>query len=191
MKINEIFYSLQGEGYWTGTPAVFVRLSGCNLRCSFCDTAHESGTQRKEEEIVSEVAKYPARHVVITGGEPSLFLTHSLVEALHQAGKFVAVETNGTHPLPDNVDWVTLSPKDSFESNATPVLTRCNELKVVCGGTPPPTYPDIEADHHFVQPCDVGDAQENQRIMAATVAFCLEHPAWRLSLQTHKIAGIQ
>ena len=170
---------------------MFVRLSGCNLRCSFCDTAHESGTQRREEEIVSEVAKYPAYHVVITGGEPSLFLTHSLVEALHQAGKFVAVETNGTHPLPDNVDWITLSPKDSFESNATPVLIRCNELKVVCDGTPPPTYPNIEADHHFVQPCDVGDAQENQRIMAATVAFCLEHPTWRLSLQTHKIAGIQ
>lgn len=191
MKINEIFYSLQGEGYWTGTPAVFVRLSGCNLRCSFCDTLHESGTQRKEEDIVAEVAKYPALHVVITGGEPSLFLTHSLVEALHQAGKFVAVETNGTHPLPNNVDWVTLSPKDRFESNATPVLTRCNELKVVCDGTPPPTYPDIEADHHFVQPCDVGDAQENQRIMAATVAFCLKHPTWRLSLQTHKIAGIQ
>ena len=191
MKINEIFYSLQGEGYWTGTPAVFVRLSGCNLRCSFFDTSHENGTQRKEEDIVAEVAKYPAHHVVITGGEPSLFLTHSLVEALHQAGKFVAVETNGTHPLPDNVDWVTLSPKDRFESNATPVLTRCNELKVVCDGTPPPTYPDIEADHHFVQPCDVGDAQENQRIMAATVAFCLEHPTWRLSLQTHKIAGIQ
>ena len=191
MKINEIFYSLQGEGYWTGTPAVFVRLSGCNLRCSFCDTAHESGTQRKEEDIVSEVAKNPGHRVVITGGEPSLFLTHSLVEALHQAGKFVAVETNGTHPLPDNVDWITLSPKDSFESNATPVLIRCNELKVVCDGTPPPTYPNIEADNHFVQPCDVGDAQENQRIMAATVAFCLEHPTWRLSLQTHKIAGIQ
>ena len=170
---------------------MFVRLSGCNLRCSFCDTSHENGTQRKEEDIVAEVAKYPAHHVVITGGEPSLFLTHSLVEALHQAGKFVAVETNGTHPLPNNVDWVTLSPKDRFESNATPVLTRCNELKVVCDGTPPPTYPDIEANHHFVQPCDVGDAQENQRIMAATVAFCLEHPTWRLSLQTHKIAGIQ
>ena len=122
----------------------------------------------------------------------TLSFPHPLASGgLHQAGKFVAVETNGTHPLPDNVDWVTLSPKDHFESNATPVLTRCNELKVVCDGTPPPTYPDIEADHHFVQPCDVGDAQENQRIMAATVAFCLEHPTWRLSLQTHKIAGIQ
>lgn len=191
MKVNEIFYSLQGEGYWTGTPAVFVRLSGCNLKCFFCDTAHETGVQQKEADIVSEVLKYPAHHVVITGGEPSLFLTHSLVEALHQVGKFVAVETNGTHPLPDNVDWITLSPKDAFVPNATPTLTHCNELKVVCDGTPPPTYPNITADHRFLQPCDVGNQQENQRIMAATVNFCLENPEWRLSLQTHKIAGIQ
>ena len=141
MKINEIFYSLQGEGFWTGTPAVFVRLSGCNLHCSFCDTLHESGQPMSEEAIVETVTQWPARHVVITGGEPSLFLTPTLVERLHAAGKFVAVETNGTHPLPDNVDWITLSPKDAFEPHATPVLTRCDELKVVCDGTPPPTYP--------------------------------------------------
>lgn len=191
MKVNEIFYSLQGEGFWTGTPAVFVRLSGCNLKCSFCDTLHESGHQMKETEIVEQVLQYPARHVVITGGEPSLFLTASLVDALHQHEKFVAVETNGTHPLPDNVDWVTLSPKDRYEPNAEPVLSHCNELKVVCDGTPPPTYPHIAADHRFVQPCDVGNADDNRRIMAASVAFCMEHPEWRLSLQTHKIAGIQ
>lgn len=141
MKINEIFYSLQGEGYWTGTPAVFVRLSGCNLRCSFCDTSHENGTQRKEEDIVAEVAKYPAHHVVITGGEPSLFLTHSLVEALHQAGKFVAVETNGTHPLPDNVDWVTLSPKDRFESNPLQCSPDATNLKWCAMGHHLPLIP--------------------------------------------------
>ena len=191
MKINEIFYSLQGEGFWTGTPAVFVRLSGCNLHCSFCDTLHESGQPMSEEAIVETVAQWPPRHVVITGGEPSLFLTPTLVERLHAAGKFVAVETNGTHTLPDNVDWITLSPKDAFEPHATPVLTRCDELKVVCDGTPPPTYPHIEAAHRFLQPCDLGDETENRRIMAYTVEFCKAHPEWRLSLQTHKIAGIR
>ena len=104
IKVNEIFYSLQGEGYYVGSPAVFVRLSGCNLRCPFCDTQHECGTKMSEEEIVAEVAKYPARLVVITGGEPSLQLTRSLVNALHNANRFVAVETNGTHRLPGNVD---------------------------------------------------------------------------------------
>lgn len=191
MKINEIFYSLQGEGFWAGTPAVFVRFSGCNLRCSFCDTQHETGTTLSEAEIVEKVAQWPARHVVITGGEPSLFLTASLVEQLHAIGKFVAVETNGTHPLPEQVDWVTLSPKDAFEAKGTPVLHRCDELKVVCTGTPPPTYPHIEAAHRFLQPCDLGDETENHRIMAYTVEFCKAHPEWRLSLQTHKIAGIR
>lgn len=191
MKINEIFYSLQGEGFWTGTPAVFVRLSGCNLHCSFCDTLHESGQPMSEDQIARTVAQWPARHVVVTGGEPSLFLTPTLVERLHAAGKFVAVETNGTHPLPDNVDWITLSPKDAFEPHATPVLTRCDELKVVCDGTPPPTYPHLTATHRFLQPCDVGNETANRRIMAYTVEFCKAHPDWRLSLQTHKIAGIR
>ena len=118
MKINEIFYSLQGEGFWAGTPAVFVRFSGCNLRCSFCDTQHETGTTLSEAEIVAKVAQWPARHVVITGGEPSLFLTASLVEQLHSIGKFVAVETNGTHPLPEQVDWVTLRRKTLSKSKA-------------------------------------------------------------------------
>ena len=147
MKVNEIFYSLQGEGYWTGTPAVFVRLSGCNLRCSFCDTAHEAGEPLTEAAIVEAVAQYPARHVVITGGEPSLSLTASLVDALHTIGRFVAVETNGTRPLPDNVDWITLSPKDAFERNGMPILTRCDELKVVFDGSEPKTYEGITSTH--------------------------------------------
>ena len=124
MRVNEIFYSLQGEGYYSGTPAVFVRLSGCNLRCPFCDTRHESGREMSEKEIVEAVGQYPARHVVVTGGEPALQLTESLVDALHAVGRYVAVETNGTHPLPDNVDWVTLSPKSAFVDGAEVMLTR-------------------------------------------------------------------
>lgn len=191
MKVNEIFYSLQGEGFWTGTPSVFVRLSGCNLKCNFCDTLHESGEQLSEEEITKHVAQYPARHVVITGGEPSLFLTASLIEKLHAIGRFVAVETNGTHPIPPQADWVTLSPKDAFVEGAYPVLSRCDELKVVCDGRPPHSYPGICATHRFLQPCCVESQTENQRIMAYTIEYCMAHPTWRLSLQTHKITGIR
>ena len=104
-KINEIFYSLQGEGYHTGIPAIFVRFSGCNMKCSFCDTLHEDGIMMSDEEIISEVVKYPASMVVLTGGEPGLWIDESLVDALHNEGKYVCVETNGTCVLPGNVDW--------------------------------------------------------------------------------------
>lgn len=191
MKVNEIFYSLQGEGFHTGTAAVFVRLSGCNLRCPFCDTDHAAGTEMTEDEIAEAAKGYPAPLVVVTGGEPSLFLTPSLVAKLHEAGKMVAVETNGTHPLPDNVDWVTLSPKDAFVANARPVLTRCDELKVVFDGNPLPDYGHIEAAHRFLQPCDTGDTRRNREICGAAISYIQSHPEWRLSLQTHKILNIQ
>ena len=99
-KINEIFYSLQGEGFHTGTPAVFIRFSGCNLRCSFCDTHHEEGTLMSDEQLIDAVSAYPCRMVILTGGEPSLWIDETLIERLHQAGKYVCIETNGTHPLP-------------------------------------------------------------------------------------------
>lgn len=191
MKVNEIFYSLQGEGYYTGTAAVFIRLSGCNLRCPFCDTDHQHGTEMTEEEIAAAAAAFPAEHVVITGGEPALFLTASLIDRLHAAGKRVAVETNGTHPLPENVDWITLSPKDAFIAHAAPVLRRCDEIKVVFDGAPISEYAGIEATHFFLQPCDTGDAQRNAAITAACIEHIKTHPKWRLSLQTHKITNIQ
>lgn len=191
MKINEIFYSLQGEGFWAGTPATFIRFSGCNLRCSFCDTTHEKGQHMSEEEIAAAVAHNPAKHVVITGGEPSLVLTESLVNRLHQMKKYVSVETNGTHALPPNVDWITLSPKDAFEENAHPVLTTCNELKVVYTGEPLLDYSHIRAEHRFLQPCDTGDTEKNRKIMAETIEYCKANPQWRLSLQTHKITHIR
>ena len=110
-KINEIFYSLQGEGFHTGTPAVFVRFSGCNLKCSFCDTQHESGVMMSDDDIVAEVSRYPSTMVILTGGEPSLWIDEAFVDRLHEAGKYVCIETNGTRPLPANIDWVTCSPK--------------------------------------------------------------------------------
>ena len=95
-KINEIFYSLQGEGYHTGTPALFIRFSGCNLKCPFCDTQHEEGRWMDDEEIWAEAAACPARTVILTGGEPSLWIDDALIDGLHRLGKYVCIETNGT-----------------------------------------------------------------------------------------------
>lgn len=192
-RVNELFYSLQGEGFFTGTPAIFVRFSGCNLHCPFCDTQHQQGRMMSQSEICEAVAAYPARHVVITGGEPSLQLTGDLVDALHEVGKFVAIETNGTHQLPPQLDWVTLSPKDSFVSGgADVVLTRCDELKLVFAEDGlSNTYDNLVATHRFVQPCDTGDASRNAHVLHNCIEWCLAHPQWRLSLQTHKLIGVR
>lgn len=190
MKVNEIFYSLQGEGRYTGTAAVFVRLSGCNLRCGFCDTRHESFTELAEEAIVDEVSRYPARHVVITGGEPTLQLTHSLIDKLHEAGKFVQIETNGSIALDPElvqaIDWITCSPKE------LPVkIGRVDELKVVYEGQDMARYATMAPGAvHSLQPCDTGDAVRDAALLDATVRYIKEHPEWRLSLQTHKLIHI-
>ena len=193
MKVNEIFYSLQGEGFNTGTPAIFVRLSGCNLDCPFCDTDHISGKEMTEGEIIEEVSRYKASLVVITGGEPALQLTESLVEMLHLLGKTVAVETNGTVELPKNVDWITLSPKDAFlGEKAKPVLKYADELKLIFDNkNEPKLYQNININHRFLQPCDTGDPEKNKEIIQKTIEYCKEHPEWRLSLQTHKILNIR
>lgn len=179
-KINEIFYSLQGEGFYTGVPAVFVRLSGCNLKCSFCDTQHESGVYMSDERIVEAVCRYPAHHVILTGGEPSLQIDQNLIDLLHAAGKYICIETNGTHPLPEKIDWITCSPKES----APICLSRIDELKVVFTGQELAAYAEIPAKYYFLQPCSCENTQE-------VVAYILEHPQWRLSLQTHKLINIQ
>lgn len=186
LKINEIFYSLQGEGYFTGTPAVFVRFSGCNLKCTFCDTDHSPFTEMTGEDILSEIKQYPAKHIVITGGEPSLQLTHGIVQLLHENGYYVQVETNGTIPLPDNIDWITCSPKSEEI-----VLQRINELKVLFDGNKPIHMPDVNAEVYSLQPLDSGDKQRNQEITGATIEYILKHPKWRLSLQTHKLLDIR
>ena len=193
MKVNEIFYSLQGEGYHSGTPAVFVRFSGCNLRCPFCDTQHEEGVEMSETEIVEAVKAYPASLVVVTGGEPAMQLTEGLVDALHAAGKYVSVETNGTLPLPKNVDWITLSPKDIWVGpQAAPVLSHADELKLLFDGRHEPSqYSHIAVAHRFLQPCDMGNDARNAEIMQATVDYIKKNPAWRLSLQIHKILKIR
>lgn len=194
MRVNEIFYSIQGEGYHAGTPAIFVRFSGCNLKCSFCDTKHTSYKDMSEDDIAKIVSKYPASLVIITGGEPSLQLTHTLIEKIHKYGKFVAVETNGTHKLPYNVDWITISPKQPFVGDAGKVvLDKADEVKVVFDVDNPIPEPSfgISARYYYVQPCDTGSQSKNQENINFCINFVKNNPLWKISLQTQKILNVQ
>ncbi len=180
-RVNEIFYSLQGEGCFTGTPTVFVRFSGCNLHCSFCDTEHQSGVLMTDEEIVESIRTYPARHVVFTGGEPGLQLTEELVKKVKATeGYYVQVETNGTQPLPAGIDWVTCSPKAGGEV----VISRIHELKVVYTAQDMRLYNELKADVYCLQPCSCQNTDE-------VIDYILRHPRWRLSLQVHKMLDIR
>ena len=177
-RVNEIFYTLQGEGAHSGIPAVFVRFSGCNLRCPWCDTDFADGTMMSAEAIVEEVlALYDLpnerrKMVVLTGGEPSLQVDKPLVDALHEAGFYICIETNGTRPLPEGIDWITCSPKYIYQSegrsNSGAVLQQsgliakrsmlairhANEVKVVFTGTYDPEIwrEQLEAEHWLLQP---------------------------------------
>lgn len=193
-KINEIFYSIQGEGFHTGNPAVFIRFSGCNLNCSFCDTNHQEGKTMSLYEVINEVKRYPnAKMVVLTGGEPSLFVNQALIDALKRNGKYVAIETNGTHALPEGIDWITLSPKSSLAGgdSAPVVLTECNELKVVYLGQDLKQYAKIKAEHRFLQPCYCDDDDIRQYTMRSCLNAVLNSSDWRLSLQTQRVLNIK
>jgi len=182
MRINEIFYSLQGEGHQTGRAAVFIRFSGCNLRCTFCDTDFSSFREMSVEEIVSAATVFPARYAVLTGGEPALQADKHLIDALHGAGFTVAMETNGTVLPPEGIDWLTVSPKRK------PVVSACDELKCIFDGTARVEDFGIKARYYYLQPCDSGHELTNRIITEKCVEYILEHPRWRLSLQTHKLA---
>lgn len=194
-KINEIFYSLQGEGFHTGTPAIFIRFSGCNLHCSFCDTQHQTGNEMTDDEIISEVTKYKyAPLIVLTGGEPSLFIDEYFIAKLKRAtNAIIAIETNGTHSIPSNIDWITLSPKYGFPGaeNAEVTLKKCDELKVVFLGQDINEYLSIPASYYFLQPCFSSDEEECKHNLKSTVQTVMENPKWRLSLQTHRILNIR
>ncbi len=204
--IKEIFYSLQGEGALSGQPAVFCRFSGCNLWsgkekdrataiCRFCDTdfsgtdGEEGGVYAKDELIRKFVDIWQSRslpvRVIFTGGEPLLQLDDDLIEEAHRAGIYIALETNGTLPCPEGVDWICVSPK----SNAPLKLLAGNELKVVFPqeGLDMDYLKSLDFDHHFVQPKDGEYLAENT---ARCLRYCMDNPSWKLSLQLHKILGI-
>ena len=197
-RINDIFYSLQGEGYNTGRAAVFIRFAGCNLRCSFCDTEFDTYREMTDEEIITAIKDYPARFVVLTGGEPTLQVDEAFVDLLHQHGFEVAMESNGTRPAPKNLDWLTVSPKIFGEGWLVKGEGRIpNELKIVCDEkTDPESYLPSPFTLHlspflYLQPCDTGDAERNATIINKCIDYIKEHPQWRLSLQTHKLIGFK
>jgi 7-carboxy-7-deazaguanine synthase (Cx14CxxC type) len=206
--VKEIFFTLQGEGAHTGRAAVFCRFAGCNLWsgrevdreeavCRFCDTDFVGidgiggGRFRDAAELVARVvATWPddangRRFVVCTGGEPLLQVDQPLIDALHRAGFEIAVETNGTVQAPSGIDWICVSPKAGAEL----VQRSGDELKLVYpqGGVDPAGYESLGFRHFFLQPMDgITRLQNTQR----AVDYCLRHPKWRLSLQTHKVLGI-
>ena len=207
-SVKEIFYTLQGEGGQAGRAAVFCRFAGCNLWsgreadraravCQFCDTEFVGtdgvggGKFVDAQALANAVASqwpqgvHGKPLVVCTGGEPLLQLDQPLVDALHAAGFEIAVETNGTQPAPKGLDWICVSPKAGAEL----VLTRGTELKLVFPqpGAMPERFADLDFQHFFVQPMDGLEAKRNTRL---AVAYCMEHPQWRLSVQTHKVVGI-
>ena len=206
--VKEIFYTLQGEGANTGRAAVFCRFAGCNLWtgrerdraqaiCQFCDTdfvgvGPDGGKFATAQELASAVAqRWPVGAggrplVVCTGGEPLLQLDPEAIDALHAHGFEVAVETNGTQTPPDGLDWVCVSPK----VGAPLVLQAGDELKLVYpqDGGEPDRYANLPFRHFFLQPMDGPDVVRNT---ARALEYCLAHPLWRLSIQTHKLLGIR
>lgn len=194
MRVNEIFYSLQGEGYNTGKAAVFIRLSGCNLKCPFCDTDFSDYIDMTEEEVADAVCRLSldCHFVVITGGEPTLQDCTSLIDLLHQNGYRVAMESNGTRKAPFNVDWLTISPKHAFVGNVgKPKVFEADEVKVVYDGVHGIIDYGIKAEFYYVQPCDTGNEELNKQIINDCVIFIKKNPKWKLSLQTQKILNVR
>jgi 7-carboxy-7-deazaguanine synthase (Cx14CxxC type) len=206
--VKEIFYTLQGEGAQAGRPAVFCRFAGCNLWsgreqdratavCQFCDTdfVGTNGVNGGKFDTALALAQAVASHwpkphtgrpfVVCTGGEPLLQLDEALVDAFHAQGFEIAVETNGTQPAPPGLDWICVSPK----ADAELVLTQGHELKLVYPQSKamPERFTSLKFDHFFLQPMD---NLERKRNTERAVAYCLAHPLWHLSVQTHKYIGI-
>ena len=206
--VKEIFYTLQGEGANAGTPAVFCRFAGCNLWtgreedrakaiCQFCDTQFvgTDGQGGGKFETAADLAKAcrealgGASHpglLVMTGGEPMLQVDQPLLDALHEEGFAIAIETNGTLTVPEDVDWVCVSPKAGAELKQV----RGDELKLVYPQPAllPEAVRQLDFDHHFLQPMD-GPAQAENTV--AAIDYCKAHPPWRLSVQTHKVLGIR
>jgi 7-carboxy-7-deazaguanine synthase len=205
-SVKSCFYTLQGEGRHAGRPAVFLRFAGCNLwtglerdrhraTCQFCDTdfVGTDGAGGGKFATATELARHASQrwpgggkpYIVCTGGEPTLQLDPELIEALHNEGFEIAIETNGTNPVPAGVDWICVSPK----AGTTLAQRRGNELKLVYPqpAAMPEQFEQLEFDHLLLQPMDGPDVERNTR---AAVEYCLANPRWGLSVQTHKMLGI-
>ena len=200
LRIAEIFYSLQGEGFHAGTPAVFVRGAGCNLACAFCDTDFSMKARRAPGDILEEISKYPARFVVLTGGEPTIQAEgfRALTALLHENGYTVTMETNGTSGDTLGVDWVTVSPK--LSQGGQWVLRTGDELKLVYEGQDLSFFEESDFSHYFLQPKEIRSGQfgAGERDEAATrmewaraTEAAMARPRWKLSFQLHKVLGLR
>jgi organic radical activating enzyme len=197
-RVNEIFYSLQGEGVRAGTANLFLRFSKCNLTCKVethgfdCDTEFESGRDLSLEEILAEFRALspasPGGHwVILTGGEPALQVDRELIDALHAAGYRLAIETNGSFALPEGIDWITVSPK--VAEHAIRQRT-AHEVKYVRGHGQAIPQTVVVAEHYLISPAFAGE-QADPRALAWCLRLVEENPTWRLSIQQHKVWGVR
>lgn len=194
-NIVEIFHSVQGEGYRSGIPHVFIRFGVCNLRCEWCDTNFDEYEQMNVIDILAEVLQYSCKNIIFTGGEPMLNDLWPLARVLKRRGYHLSVESNGTIAIPDGLlDWICISPKDQMYPQVSIKQRTGDELKCVYVGQSLSMYEGLTEgfDHLFLQPCyDENDTVENNgRTFALTEEVVKLHPHWRLSLQTHKWMGI-
>lgn len=191
LTVNEIFYSLQGEGGRSGEASIFIRLTKCNLACSFCDTDFADGNEMTVEEILKEISKYPCQWIIWTGGEPTIQLRDEHLAVFREKGYKQAIETNGTRRVPSMIDYITCSPKQDYESIKSRI-PRVDEIRMPI--TKGDSIPEIgifpKADNYFLSP--VFDAD---KMNIDNVSYCVElikkHPEWRLSLQVHKLIHIE
>ncbi|MDG1533902.1 MAG: radical SAM protein [Candidatus Thalassarchaeaceae archaeon] len=192
--VVEIFYSVQGEAFHTGIPHVFIRFGDCNLRCSWCDTDFLQFEEMEMDAIVEEVLQYNCDRVIFTGGEPALQDLDTIGNVLKEHGIHLSIETNGTIPIPDVIDWICVSPKDQLYPNVSIKQRTGDELKVVYCGQDLSMYDELKTgfSNHYLQPCyiDSETVEENGRNFAAVEEIVKNSPGWRLSLQTHKWMGV-
>ena len=196
--IVEIFNSVQGEGYHTGTPSVFIRFGGCNLSCSWCDTDFSVWDKMTISEIMAEVGKYSTKRIIYTGGEPAMQKLRPLSDELHSKGYNIAIETNGTIELEDGlVDWICVSPKNmaSVHPEFPIKQIKGHELKVVYTGQDLSMYDELKKgfEHLYLQPCynEALDAGANGQTFHSTFDLVMQNPGWNLSLQTHKWMDVE
>lgn len=190
MKIAEIFYSLQGEGARAGDPSIFIRLTGCDLACGFCDTEFESGKEMSVGELTSYIARWPCKWIVWTGGEPTLQLTAEIVAWFKAHGYKQAIETNGNNPAPEGIDWIACSPKVAEHVVAKNHPNGVHELRYVRHkGQPGIPKPATKAERLFLSPMFKGDKPDKENLQHC-INLCLENPNWSLSVQTHKLTRI-
>ena len=193
--IVEIFNSVQGEGYHTGTPSIFIRFGGCNLQCSWCDTDFSKWDKMTVSEIMAVLSKWDTKRVIFTGGEPAMQKLRPLSDELHSKGYNIAIETNGTIELEDGlVDWICVSPKDMLYPEFSIKQRKGNELKVVYTGQDLGMYDNLKDgfENLFLQPCydEAKDPGTNGKTFHSTFDMVMENPGWNLSLQTHKWMGV-